>query len=414
MTPRLSSPWPIRPVTEADWPAVRVLDENAFGATTPDDLAEAEHELHELDRSIGAFDGDLLVGYTTAYTMRLSVPGAVLPAAGVTWVGVLPTHRRRGVLRSLMTAQLTGLRDRAEEPIAVLWASEPGIYGRFGYGLASSRLEWTVPRSAQALHRDVPTDPGLHLRLVDPPDPAPLGAVHDGVAAQRPGVAERDERWWRRTLRDLPGLREGRSALRLVVAADDEQVRGYAIYATKQDFGEDFGSGVVAVREVMALDPAARAALYRYLFDLDLMGSTELWNLPVDDPLQHWLGDVRRAKPRLQDSLYVRLLDLPRALAARTYAQPVDVVLEVRDELCPDNAGRWRLAGGPGGATCEASDGEPDLVMSVRELGAAYLGGTPLTELAAAGWVREARPGTLAPTSVAFASALAPWNPQVF
>lgn len=168
------------------------------------------------------------------------------------------------------------------------------------------------------------------------------------------------------------------------------------------------------MREVLATALGALSALYRYLFDLDLMGRTQLWNVPVDDPLQHWLTNPRTAKPSLGDGLYVRLVDLPAALSARAYARPVEVVLEVHDRGVPDNAGRWRLIGDSGGATCTPTTDAPDLLVETRELAAAYLGGTTLAELAAADRVQEVRDGALAEASSAFAATPAPWCPAVF
>jgi predicted acetyltransferase len=341
------------------------------------------------------------------------VPGGSLPAAGVSWVGVLPTHRRRGVLTALMEHQLASLHEAGREPVAVLWASEPQIYGRYGYGLASRFCSVTVGRSASALLPDAPSDAGLRLRLVPADDWKLTAGVHDTLAARRPGMFGRDERWWRRVVRDLPAMREGRSELRCVVAEDDGGVRGYARYSTKQSYGDDFGQGKVSVREMLAVDPAALATLYRYLFDLDLMGTTEVWNVPVDDPLLHWLQNPRRAKPELGDALYVRLVDLPAALSARTYATDVDVVLDVVDERCPWNAGRWRLSGGTAGASCTRTDDDADLILDVRELGAAYLGGTSLVELAGTGRVTGSE-AVLRAATAAFGHSPAPWVPVVF
>jgi predicted acetyltransferase len=367
----------------------------------------------EPGRSIGAYDGDLLVGIATAFSFDLTVPGRRVPAAGVSWVGVLPTHRRRGVLSSLMDHQLASLHEAGREPLAVLWASEPPIYGRYGYGLASRKSSVTVPRSSSALVADAPADAGLRLRLVAAGDWQLTAGVHDAVLARRPGMFARDERWWQRSVGDLASLREGSSELRCVVAEDDGGVRGYARYSTKQSYGGSFGQGKVSVREVLAVDAAALATLYRYLFDLDLMGSTEVGNVPVDDPLHHWLPNPRRAEHRPGDALYARLVDLDAALAGRTYATDLDVVLEVTDARCPWNAGRWRLTGGPDGAQCTRSEDTADLTLGVRELGAAYLGGTSLTELAAAGRV-SGSPAALFTATTAFAHSPAPWCPVVF
>ncbi|MGZ4590142.1 MAG: GNAT family N-acetyltransferase [Actinomycetes bacterium] len=406
--------YPVRTLGDDDWPGFLDTDSHAFGSTMPAEITEFERGLLEDGRSIGAFDGPTPVGIATAFSFELTVPGSVVPAAGVSWVGVLPTHRRRGVLSSLMTHQLHAVHALGREPLAVLWASEPQIYGRFGYGLASRAYSLKVPRSVHALRTDVPSDGTVRLRLAPADDWKVTAPVYDEVARSRPGMLRRDERWWQRAVRDLPSMREGRSELRCVIAEDDEGVRGYARYTTKPDWSTNQPQGVVFVQEVLATDPAARAALYRYLFDLDLMATTELWNVPVDEPLLHWLQNIRAASPRWQDRLYVRLVDVAAALRARRYTTAVDVVLEITDPLCPWNDGRWHLIADDGGVRCEHTDRQADLDMSVTDLGAAYLGGTLLADLALAGRVEERTRGALPAASAAFLSSPAPWCPIVF
>ncbi len=405
--------WPVRTLGADEFDAFVAVDSHAFGTTAPEELLETERGYFGRGSDIGAYDGERMVGIAATYPFRLTVPGRTVAAAGVSWVGVLPTYRRRGVLSALMTSQLASLHERGEEPVAVLWASEPQIYGRFGYGLGSRHWSCTVPRSDAALLPDAPADDRLRLRLSEPHDWKQLAPVYDAVLAVRPGMFARDERWWGRVVRDLPVFRDGKSALRCVVAEDDGGVRGYALYATRQLFDESFGQGTVFVREVMATDPPALATLYRYLTDLDLMGQTDLWNLPVDDPLAHWLTNPRRSKPSTSDALYVRLVDVGAALAARTYAGEVDLVLDVADRRCPWNAGRWRLTGGPGGAACTRTDAAADLTLDVRELGAAYLGSTSLVELAGAGRVAGST-STVRAATTAFAHSPAAWCPAVF
>jgi predicted acetyltransferase len=415
--PAQPSPYSIRVLTEDDSAAMMDLDDNAFGNTLEADVVQSELDLQEPGRGIGVFDGALLVGLATAFSFRIGVPGAVVPAAGVSWVGVLPTHRRRGILRQLMTHQLHEIHDRGREAIAVLYASEPVIYGRFGYGLASSSWSMTVPRDPQALRPDAPRDSSVRLRLVPAEDWKLVADVYDTVARNRAGVVTRDERWHQRAASDWTSMRNGRSALRCVVAEDDNGVRGYARYSTKQNWNNGVAAGVVDVREIVALDAAARAELYRYLFDLDLMGSVTVWNVPVDDPVLHWVTNPRSAAPLRHDSMYVRILDVSRALSDRRYAVPVDVVLGVTDALCPWNDGAWRLVGGPDGATCTRTDDEVDLALSVRELGAAYLGGTSLAELAETGWVSVgpgARSDVLDLVSAAFLTNPRPWSAFIF
>jgi predicted acetyltransferase len=416
-TSRSAARWPVRTLGRDAWEAFVEVDSHAFGFTVPSEVTESEEEYFGQGRDIGAYDvgaaGETLAGIATAYPFELTVPGGRVRAAGVSWVGVLPTYRRRGVLSALMDHQLTALHEQGEEPVAVLWASEPQIYGRYGYGLASRYWSCSVPRGATALLPETPADDSLRLRLVPAADWKRLAAVYDAVLPDRPGMFARDERWWTRAVRDFAAFREGKSALRCVVAEDEGGVRGYALYATKGGFGDDFGKGTVSVREVLAADPAALAAVYRYLFDLDLMGTTSLWNVPVDDPLGHWLTNPRSAKPQTADALYVRLVDVDSALAARRYAADVDAVLEVRDTRCPWNAGRWRLTGGPEGASCVRTDDTAEIELDVRELGAAYLGSTSLVELAAAGRV-SGEPTAVRRVATAFAHAPAAWCPTVF
>lgn len=411
--------YPIRVLAEDEYPQLLEVDGHAFGNLIDPEHAEHERTVMEPQRTIGAFDEATLCGVASAFSFELSVPGTVAPAAGISWVGVLPVYRRRGVLRGLMKHQLQDVHDRGREAVAVLWASEAPIYGRFGYGAASRSFSLTVPRSAYALRHDAPHDESVRLRLVEPQDWKTTAPIYDQVTPTRPGMLARDDRWHAMSVIDLPARREGKSPLRCVVAEDGAGVRGYARYSTKPDWSLGYPQGVVHVREVLAADTAALASLYSYLFDLDLMGTTELWNVPVDDPLLHWLTNLRTASPRLNDALYVRLVDVGRALSQRSYSANIDIVIDVIDPLCSWNTGRWRLVGGPEGATCQRAPDGPakapaPLSMSVAELGAVYLGGTSLHELALAGRVTEGQPGALMSATTAFSWNPQPWNPMVF
>ena len=260
-------------------------------------------------------------------------------------------------------------------------------------------------------------DPGgtPRPRLVDPRASVDaVERVHAGAAVQRPGMLHRDERWARRALFDPPEERRGHSELRCVLVEDGSGPRGYARYAVAEGWSARGPQGVVHVREAHALDPAAGTALWRYLLDLDLSATVELTSRPVDDPLLDLLVDVRAALPTLVPGLYLRVVDLDRALAQRAYARPLDVVLDVRDDLCPWNAGRWRLTGGPEGGACERTAAPADLALSVTELGAAYLGAASLARLGHAGRVEERTAGALAAASTAFLSDPQPWCPDDF
>jgi len=426
MTQSASSPYPIRPVEETELDSFLNVDEHAFN-TSP--WSESDRQVSvdrfEFDRTLAAFDDGTPVGVTMCYSFQLSVPGQeMLPAAGVTLVAVLPTHRRRGVLSGLMRRQLADVRDRGE-PLAILWASEAVIYGRYGYGRASWQLGFTLRRSEGGLSRAAAglaatAGSDLRLRITEPEAALPeLAKVYEAVLASRPGMFCRNDAWWRIMVYDPADQRQGASPLRCLLAEDASGPRGYALYSARDTWTDSLPENVLTVRELMAADPAAITALGTDLFSRDLTTEFRLFRRPVDDPLLYHLADPRRTRPQLHDALWVRIVDLPRALAGRRYAGPVDVVIEVRDEILPANAGRWRLTTtgeAPGGlaASCVPASSAPDLALDVTDLGAVYLGGTRLGALAGSGLVAELRPGAVRQLSAALAWDPAPWCPMVF
>ena len=261
-------------------------------------------------------------------------------------VAVLPTHRRRGILRSMMRRQLADIAARGQEPIAALWAAETPLYGRYGYGRASSHAFFRFRRGEGALSPPAPADPALTLRLAEPAEVAgDLAKVYAAVAARQPGFFWRDDDWWERVLDDPEEDRHGGSPLRCLLAEDGDGVRGYALYRTvpRWEQGTVLPDSALSVWELVSADPAAGAALWRDLLSRDLVTEVTADLRPADDPLLYQLLDARRARLQLADNLWVRIIDLPAALTRRAYAAPVDVVLEVTDELLPANAGRWRL-----------------------------------------------------------------------
>jgi predicted acetyltransferase len=426
MNSTMAEEYPIRPVTGDEHAAFLRVQQHAFN-TGPSSPAWQERALRQFepDRSLAAVDaalpaGEEIVGTTGAYSLRMTVPGAVLPVAGVTAVSVLPSHRRRGVLRSLMHRQIAGLADRGEEPVAALWASEAPIYGRYGYGCATSIAHFQFCRGESALDRRAPADPALTLRLVEPQAAAAeLAKVYEALLPVQPGFFVRDDDWWGRVLDDDLAERHGRAPLRCLLAEDAGGVRGYALYGTTGRWDDATGlpDGRLEVRELLAGDPAAGAALWHNLISRDLVTTVVADLRPAADPVLHQLLDARRARAQVADGIWVRILDLPAALSLRAYSGPVDVVLEVTDELLPGNAGRWRLradGGQDSRARCEQTDAPADLVVDVRELGAAYLGGTRLGTLAAAGLVTELTPGRLTRLSAAMTWDPAPWCPRIF
>lgn len=404
----------IRPIEPDEYGPFNHVMQHAFGHGPDEQMEAHDLELLELERTLAAFAGAEIVATAGIYSFEMTVPGATVPAAGVTWVSVFPTHRRQGLLTRLMRRQLDDVHEAGREPVAVLWASEPVIYGRFGYGLGSYAYGLTVPRRANR-QWPVPGAEDLRLRVVEGGDHVDATVrVYDHDRARRPGMLALQGPWRTRGLFYPESRRHGASPLRTVLAeaADSGEVRAYARYATRP--GKDFNQATTLVRELHAMDGPALAALLKLLLDQDLTVETTLWLRPADDAVQQQLVNPWAAEPTRGDGLYVRLVDVPDALAARTYAVPVDVVIDVEDAFCPWNTGRWRLSGDPTGATCAATTDPADLALGVRELGGSYLGGPTLLGLADAGLVREHTAGAVAELSLALHHQPAPWCPFIF
>jgi predicted acetyltransferase len=392
---------PIRP-EEAD----RFLETTS--AAFHSDLAPHDRERWrgplEPPRSVAAFDGASMVATAGVYTREMSVPGTgPVPAAHVTMVGVLPTHRRRGLLRRL----LGRLHAEAPEAFAVLWASEASIYGRFGYGPAARAADLEVATARARVREDAP--PALPARLAVPRDVGDvLRAVHAAVLPRTPGMPDRArDAWWDRLLADPEPDREGASALRAAVLEDG---RGYVLYRVKPGWEATDSAHTCVVQELLATDPQARAALWHYLLGLDLVRKLTWEGAPADEPLGHLLVDRRAVSVSVSDALWVAVLDVPRALTARRCSGPVDVVLDVtgREQV--------RLRAGADGATsCDpAVHAPPDLRLGPEALGAVFLGGTTVAELHGAGRVQELRPGAVAEATRALRADREPWCPEVF
>ena len=356
-------------------------------------------------RTLATFDGNAIVSTAGAIPFSMSVPGGELPTAGVTAVTVLPTHRRRGLLREMMRRQLDDVRERGE-PLAALIASESIIYGRFGYGLACPGVNVRIDRR----HTDIayaPEAPG-RVRFVTREEAlARWPAVHERVRAERAGIMARDERWWEDFV--LPEPQRGSGQKRQLVEYQvDGVVEGYARYRIRQDWTGGLARSALSVGELLAANDGATAALWRYLFGVDLVETIEAQWRPADETLAWMLADPRRLERRQTDVLWVRLVDVERALAGRTYAGEGRLVLEVRDAFGPWAAGRYVLDASPEGANCRRTEATPELTLDARDLAAGYLGGVRFSTLARAGRVEGAREALLRADAL-FASEPAPW-----
>lgn len=402
----------MRALSVTDLDQLSGLAEIVFNSEPVTDAERAiDAEVHELGlgRGVGVFDGDEMAGVGTVTSFELTVPGGMLPMLGVLLIAVKPTYRRRGVMSRIIRHQLRAVHEQGGEPVAGLTASESVIYGRFGYGQAAYSASFTVPRHRAAL-RPVAGIDDVRIRMVPTADSvAACEAVHARQVGKRPGMLVRPETWGRLYATDLDPWRGGRSALRTVLAERDGGTAGFARYRTKEAWESGSHEGRTDVEEIYADDAATFAALVRYLTDIDLTTTTSFRRQPVDSPLVYLLADLRAAQVRIRESLYLRLVDVDRALAGRRYADPVDLVLELTDELCPWNAGRWRLTGDEKTAECTRTDAAADLALDIRELAAVCLGGTTIAALEQAALVTGLRSGAVAVASRAFATQLAPW-----
>lgn len=370
------------------------------------------------DRAFGVVDpshpGELVALRASYPFSDTPVPGGRLKVAGLTSVGVHPQWRRRGLLRTMIANHFAHCRERSE-PVSLLYAAEPSIYGRFGYGLAARHLLLTLKRRAEL--RRVPGAGELKVRF-ETVSAERHGDLIAGLhaAVDRPGWVTRETpelaAMW---LTDSPLFSHGHEVERIAIVERDGLPVGYALFRRKSEWGPAGPEGSVRVSETVATDAAAAHALWSRLLDLDLTTEVTSAMLATDDPLLSLLVDVRAAKAAWKDNVWLRIIDLPTALASRQYQSDVDVVLEVSDTLLPDNAGRWHLrAGAFAAASVERTDAPADLALDVRELGAAYLGGTSLLELAGAGLVTKLRPGALRTASVAFGWPVAPGSSWIF
>jgi predicted acetyltransferase len=411
----------VRPIGADDFEAFFQANGLAFGRSPTREEIEIWRSACDFTRTLAAFEGEEIVGTAGAFTFTLTVPGAaVAPAAGVSWVAVIPTHRRQGALRALMQYQLRDVRERGE-PLAVLLAAESSIYGRFGYGAATNIMSVEIERAWAKF-----TAAAAHIAAN-----APVGGVqfisHDEALAMLPplyhqanswraGTVGRNETLWQFTLRQPQARGAGLGPRYYVVYRNPAgEVEGAAYYRVVSRWEQALPRFTLVVEDLFAISPAARVALWSYCLRMDLVETVRMERLPMDDSLRALLADPRRLRvTKVVDELWVRLVDVPRALAARRYAVADRVTFEVVDDFLPDVSGRFALeaeAGSEGSATaiCRPTSAGPDLALEVADLGAVYLGGVRFRALADAGRVRELTPGAVARADALFATPYAPF-----
>jgi len=380
-----------------------------FGMTPTPERMQRFLDQITAERMHAAWSDGSVVGGAGAFKFDLSVPGGDVPTAGVSVVGVYPTHRRRGVLRSLMRAQLDDAHERGE-PLAALWASEETIYGRFGYGLAAFCGEIKLAHEYTSFAQ--PFEPEGTIRFLEPDETQGVVApVYERVRSLWPGMFSRNELWWeQRELKDPEERREGAGPKRWVAYERDGSVEGYAVYRHKFAFDEGSSTGELRVVEALAATPTAERDLWGYLVSIDWKATVRAYLLPPDHALFLLLANPRRLRYRMGDGLWVRLVDVGAALSARRYAQDGAVVFDVHDEFCPWNEGRWKLEGGSASRT----DDDADIALSAQSLGAAYLGGVPFSALGRTGRAEELKDGAFRRADGMFRWDRHPWCPEIF
>jgi predicted acetyltransferase len=376
VTAELPEPLTLRTVTDDDWPAILLLDDTSFGASMHPDSISAWQALTPADAAVVVCDHDDVVGVAVYLDLALTVPGgAVLRTAGVSGVSVAPTHRRRGLLRAMLAELHRRIADSGY-PVAALTASEGGIYGRFGYGPATVEQELTIDRRFARFHHDAPDPGGVRLvRSVRHRDD--LAAVYERWRRQTPGGLSRPQPLWDELLADRENTRRGGTPWFAFLHPD-----GYALYRVHSD-----DQRRARVSELRAVTTDAHVALWRTLLGLDLITTVTVDTHPAD-PLPYLLADSRLARTTgRQDDLWLRIMDIPAALEARTYQADLSTVLEVSDGFRGE-AARFALEIRDGRARCMASDAPAEIEIDLDVLGSLYLGAHHASVLAAANRLR--------------------------
>lgn len=359
----------------------------AFGTHPDPERIEARRPILGTGLSVGALDDGDWVGGASALVDDVVLPGgSTLPAALVTMVGVLPTHRRRGVLRGLMERQLDAAAAKGL-PLAALLSSESVIYGRFGYGPATWSAHLEIDTAAAAFDEQPAAPGGLHMV----PKGEALEPLHDSYARclrDRAGGVGRDRAFWQQILADPKHDRRGASQLFVMVHHDEAGTPDGAVtYRLRLDFDpvHNLADGTATIIDLFAASPEVEAVLWRAMLDVDLVQRVEARSRPLDDPIRWRLVEPRQLRTTgVTDWLWVRILDVAAALSARTYEATGTLVVEVDDPVRPSVAGRYLLAAEAGHATCVPTDADPEVRLPVASLGSLLLGGVAASSLAAA------------------------------
>jgi predicted acetyltransferase len=386
----------------------------AFGGSPPteEELALTRQTV-EIERMLGYFDDNILVASAGIISYEMTVPGgALLPCGGVTMVSVASTHRRRGLLRSIMRRQLDDMHERGE-PLAALYASEATIYGRFGYGLATYEAQLEIDRSRSAFTASATSTARLSM-LEASAAMKTFPQVWDAALRQQPGMLRLEERSWRHELADLEHHRRGSSPFYHVLCEVDGHPSGLALYRIKMDWGPSGPRGKLQLKLLIAANSAAYASLWRHVLDVDLITTISADMRPLEEPLRFLFADPRQPSTSFGDGIWLRLVDVGRALTGRRYSTSDHLVIRMHDDFCSWNQGTFELEGGPDAASCRSSNKPPDLEVGAADLAAVYLGGNRFSVLQDAGRVIEHQPHAVSRADAMFAAERVPWCPSHF
>jgi len=402
----------IRQVREQEFELFGQTVAAAHGGELTAEFLERIRPVVDTSRSHCALEGGRMVGTAEALRFSLTVPGGEVPAAGVTSVGVLPSHRRRGILTGLMRRQLGDVHGWGE-PVAVLWSSEGSIYHRFGYGLASRNARIDAERDRSAFRH--PSPPAGRVRLVSREEALEaLPGIYDRVRAEMPGFFSRSRVWWEAiTLADDQRDRGSAGPLFRAVLELEGRPEAYALYRVERDWQLGVSASRLHVQEEVSASPLATREIWRFLFGVDLVERVQARRLPADHPLFLLVAEPARLRLSQGDGLWLRVVDVAAALATRSYAAEGSLAFELADPFCPWNEGRWLLEASPGGAAVRRVEADPDLRLEAADLAAVYLGGFGFADLARAGRIEERAPGAIARADALFRTDRAPWCPEL-
>lgn len=413
----------LRQVTDDNFTEWRKAVRRGFGEHVhPNDIARLRDQRVEIDRLVAAVDSssERIIGTGGADSYSLTVPGgATVPMAGVAYVTTSVTHRRQGAFSSMMSRIHELARERGDV-VSGLWASQSQLYSRFDYGLAVNSYDWKIePRFGALAHSPGPTESArsgesaAHVYFVDAEEAAVvLPGIYDQMRQLKPGAIDRTAGRWRYLLFDEERVRDGASALFFAICEEDGEQTGYVTYRMRRKGDSDMGT--LQVEEQVSVTDTAHATLWRFLLNFDLVGKITAENRPTDDPLWWMLSDPRRLSRKSHDSLWLRLLDVPKALEARTYNADGRLKIGLVSESQPELAGTYVLDIDNSQASVKKTSDRPDVVMTPADLAALYLGGATPGPLVEAGRIDILSTGGLAKLHGMFATDSAPWCAHYF